>query len=342
MARLVVEIEEFKGVSIEEARSLGLSDEDLLWMYRKLVELRKFEERVEQIYLYEARIQGTAHLYFGEEAVAVGVAKAIEGRGYITSTHRGHGHALAMGIPAREVMAELFGKFTGVVRGLGGSMHVAIDPERRALWSSAIVGSGIPIAVGAGLALKYKGEKSVIVSFFSDGATNTGAFHEALNLASFWKLPIIFACENNQWAISMPASRSVTCGRVAYRAAAYGMPGVIVDGNDVLSVFKATKEAADRAIRGEGPVLIEYLTYRLKGHGVYDKAPYRPKEEVEEWAHKDPIPRFEKLLLEAGVASEEDLKRIREEVEAEIEESVKFADESEYPDFNWLWEVIYA
>ena len=342
MTKLEVEVEEIEGVSVQEALSLGLTEGDLLRMYRKLVELRLFESRVEQLYLYEARIQGTAHLYTGEEAIAVGVARAIEGFGYIVSHHRGHGHALAMGIPPKEVMAELFGKKTGVVKGLGGSMHVAIDPERGALWASAIVGSGIPIAAGAALALKYRGERGVVVGFFSDGAANTGAFHEGLNLASFWKLPVIFACENNQWGMSMPARKSITCDRVAYRAAAYGMPGVIVDGNDVLSVYKATKEAADRALRGEGPTLVEFITYRLKGHGVYDKATYRPKGEVEEWEKKDPIPRFERELIEAGIATEDRLKEIREEVAREIEEAVKFAEESEVLGFDRLWEVIYA
>jgi len=342
LGKLEVEVEEVKGVSVQEALSLGLTREDLLEMYRKLVELRFFEGRVEQLYLYEARIQGTAHLYTGEEAIAVGVARAIEGSGYVVSHHRGHGHALAIGIPAREVMAELFGKKTGVVRGLGGSMHVAIDPERGGLWASAIVGSGIPIAAGAALAIKYRGEGKVVVGFFSDGAANTGAFHEGLNLASFWKLPVIFACENNQWGMSMPASRSVTCGRIALRAVSYGMPGVVVDGNDVLSVYKATKEAADRALRGDGPTLIEFITYRLKGHGVYDKATYRPKGEVEEWEKRDPLPRFERKLVEVGIATEEVLKGIREEVAREIEEAVRFADESEVLEFERLWEVIYA
>lgn len=342
MTKLEFEIEEVSKVEPHELEKLGLDQRKLINMLRKMVEIRAFEEKVEHLYLYEAALQGSAHLYFGEEAIAVGVCSAIGEDGYIFSTHRGHGHALAKGIPAKEVMAELFGKVSGVCRGLGGSMHVCIDPEKKALWTSAIVGSSIPIAVGAGLAIKYKGENSVAVAFFSDGATNTGACHEAMNLASFWKLPVIFACENNQYAISMPASRAVTCERIAYRAVAYGMPGMIVDGNDVLSVYKATLKSKNKAIKGEGPTLIEFLTYRMKGHGVYDKAEYRPKEEAKEREKLDPIARFSKFLIESEIISEDEFKKIKEEVLAEIEEAVEFSKRSAYPAFEILGEVTFA
>lgn len=342
MTKLEWEIEEIKGVSPSEIKELGLDENMLVEMLRKMMEIRIFEEKVEHLYVYEAALQGAAHLYFGEEAIAAGVCFAVRDEGYVFSTHRGHGHALAMGIPPKEVMAELFGKVTGVCKGLGGSMHVCIDPSRGAMWASAIVGSSVPIAVGAGLALKYKGKKGVAVAFFSDGAINTGAWHEALNLASFWKLPVIFACENNQYAISMPASKSVTCGRVAYRAIAYGIPGLIVDGNDVLSVYKATLKAKERAERGEGPTLIEFITYRMKGHGVYDKAEYRPKKEAEKWKKLDPITRFSKLLLELEVLSEEDVRRIENEVKEEIEKAVEFSRRSEFPPFSILQEVTFG
>lgn len=335
------EIEEVRGVKPEELEELGLDKEKLLQMLRKMMEIRFFEEKVEHLYLYEAALKGAAHLYFGEEAIAVGVCYAVGDEGYIFSTHRGHGHALAKGIPAKEVMAELFGKVTGVCKGLGGSMHACIDPKRKAMWASAIVGSSVPIAVGAGLAIKYKGRKEVAVAFFSDGAANTGACHEAMNLASFWRLPVIFACENNQYAISMPAKRSITCGNVVYRAIAYGMPGMLVDGNDVLSVFKATLKAKERAKRGDGPTLIEFLTYRMKGHGVYDKAEYRPKEETKEWEKLDPIPRFSNFLKGIRVIDEDGLRRMEEEVKAEIDEAVEFSKRSEYPPFDMLEEVTY-
>jgi len=341
LTKLEFEIEEIKGIGPSEVQELELEESKLIEMLRKMLEIRIFEEKVEELYVYEAALKGAAHLYLGEEAIAVGVCSAIKKEGYVFSTHRGHGHALAMGISPKEVMAELFGKVTGVCRGLGGSMHACIDPEKGAMWASAIVGSSVPIAVGAGLSLKYSGKPGVTVAFFSDGATNTGAWHEALNLASFWKLPVVFACENNQYAISMPASKAVTCGRVAYRAVAYGIPGMIVDGNDVLSVYKATMKAKERAKRGEGPTLIEFLTYRMKGHGVYDKAEYRPRDEEEKWKKLDPISRFSKLLLELGVISSEDLKRLENEVKEEIEEAVEFSKKSDFPPFSMLEEVTF-
>ncbi len=341
MAKIEQEIEEIRKVEPIELERLRLDENKLIRMLRKMMEIRAFEEKVEHLYIYEAALQGAAHLYFGEEAIAVGVCSAIGNEGYIFSTHRGHGHALAIGIPAKEVMAELFGKVTGVCKGLGGSMHVCIDPEKKAMWASAIVGSSVPIAVGAGLAIKYMGKNEVSVALFSDGATNTGAWHESMNLASFWKLPVIFACENNQYAISMPARKSVTCGRVAYRAISYGIPGMIVDGNDVLSVYKATLKAKNRAKKGEGPTLIEFITYRMKGHGVYDKAEYRPKEESRKWKEFDPILRFSKYLIKLGTTTEEDIKKMKEEIRAEIDDAVEFSKRSDYPPFELLEEVTY-
>ncbi len=341
MTKLEWEIEEIKGIDPSEIYEIGLEKSELIQMLRKMLEIRIFEEKVEKLYVYEAALKGAAHLYFGEEAIAVGVCSAIKGNGYVFSTHRGHGHALAMDISPKEVMAELFGKVTGVCKGLGGSMHACIDPEKGAMWASAIVGSSVPIAVGAGLALKYSGKSGVSVAFFSDGAANTGAWHEALNLASFWKLPVIFACENNQYAISMPANKAVTCGRVAFRAIAYGIPGMIVDGNDVLSVYKAAIKAKERAERGEGPTLIEFLTYRMKGHGVYDKAEYRSKEEEKRWQELDPINRFSRLLLELRILSSEELKKLEREVREEIEEAVEFSKRSDFPPFDILEEVTF-
>ena len=335
-------IKEIGPVPVEDYLKLGLTKEKLVAMLETMIKIRLFEEKAEELYLYKGLITGPLHLYFGQEAVATGVAFALNPDDIIVSTHRGHGHAIAKGIPLKNLMAELFGKATGTCKGLSGSMHVAICPEKGALYASAIVGSGVPIAVGAALAIKYKRQKRVVVAFFGDGAVNTGAFHEAANIAALWKLPVILACENNQYAMGTRVDRSTPLKNLAERALGYGMPGVVVYGNDPVAVFLATKEAAERARRGEGPTFIEYRTYRLKGHGVYDKAPYRPKEEVEEWLKKDPIPTFRDKLIRLGVITEKEAAEIEERVREELEEAVRFAMDSPVLPFEKLKDYVYA
>ncbi len=333
---------EIQSISSDDYVRLGFNKENLIWMLKKMVEIRLFEEKVEELYLMRGLIIGPAHLYFGEEAVAVGVMSALDPNDYVISGHRGHGHALAKEIPAKLIMAELFGKSTGTCKGLGGSMHVAICPEKNSLFASAIVGSGIPIASGVGLALKHRKSDRVVAVFFGDGAVNTGAFHEGINLSAIWKLPVIFVCENNMYAIGMKTENAVATKSIAIRATGYGIHGISVDGNDPVAVHEATKQAIEIARLGGGPTLIECRTYRQKGHGVYDKALYRPKEEVEEWLKRDPIINFQNKLVAAQIVSQEELSKIRREALSEIEEAVKFAQESPVLPFGELGKLVYA
>jgi len=319
---------------------MSLSSDMLIWMFRKMLEIRHFEEKVYELY-GQNLVPGTIHLYVGEEAVAVGVCANLRKDDYITSTHRGHGHCIAKGGDLKRIMAEILGKQTGYCKGKGGSMHIA-DFSIGMLGATAVVGAGIPIAAGAGLSIKLRGTDQVVACFFGDGASNQGTFHEGINMAAIWKLPVLFVCENNLYAMGTRQSMVMLIENVADRAAAYGIPGVVVDGNDVLAVYEAAKQAVERARKGEGPTLIECKTYRHKGHSRFDPATYRPKEEVEEWLKKDPIPRFRNKLVEMGVLTENEAKRIEEEVLAEIEEAVKFALESPYPKPEEALEDVYA
>jgi TPP-dependent pyruvate/acetoin dehydrogenase alpha subunit len=307
-----------------------------------MIEIRRFEERVEHLFLQEGTLIGPSHLYLGQEAVAAGAIGALNDDDLITTTYRGHGHAIAKGVPLKLLMAELFGKATGTCKGLGGSMHVAIYPEKGSVYATAIVGSGIPIANGIALALQQAGKRQVVMTFFGDGASNTGSFHEGMNLASVWKLPVIFVCENNLYAMSTRADQAVAAETVASRAEAYRMRNVLTDGNDAVAVFLAAKEAVENAKNGQGPTLLECMTYKLKGHGVYDKAEYRPKEEVEQWLKRDPINNFEARLLEAKLATQADFDQIEKQVAAEVEESVAFAKTSSVLPFEDLMKYVYA
>jgi len=320
----------------------GLTRERLLHMLRKVIEIRRFEERVERLFLQEGALIGPSHLYLGEEAVAAGAILALNDDDLITSTYRGHGHAIAKGVPMKPLMAELFGKATGTCRGLGGSMHVAIYPEKGSMYATAIVGSGIPIATGVGLALQREGKRRVAMTFFGDGASNTGAFHEGINLASVWKVPVIFVCENNLYAMSTRADYAIAAESVAARAHAYKMRGVTVDGNDAVTVFLTAKESIELARNGQGPTLLECMTYKLKGHGVYDRGEYRPKEEIEEWLKRDPIRSLEARLLKANLATQADFDLIEKEVAAEVEESVAFAKASPVMSFDELANYVYV
>ncbi len=327
------------GSNLPEAyRRLGA--DALRGALKKMHLIRLFEEGAEQAYM-RGFIHGTMHLSIGQEASAVGSCIALTDSDYITSTHRGHGHCIAKGAEVKRMFAEFFGKETGYCHGRGGSMHIA-DVAKGNLGANGIVGGGIPIAVGAALSAKRRRTTDVVVSFFGDGANNEGAFHEALNMAAVWKLPVIFVCENNRYGMSTSTARSTAVPNVADRAAAYAMPGVIVDGNDFGAVALAAMDAVDRARRGEGPTLIESKTYRIRGHSRSDRNRYRTKEEIAEWQARDPIVALERDLLGLGLLGEGEVEAIRAEAAAEIEEAVAFAAASPAPEPGDLTRFVYA
>ncbi|WP_237477391.1 thiamine pyrophosphate-dependent dehydrogenase E1 component subunit alpha [Lichenibacterium dinghuense] len=307
---------------------------------KKMHLIRLFEEGAEQAYM-RGLIHGTMHLSIGQEASAVGICMPLTDADYITSTHRGHGHCIGKGAEVKRMFAEFFGKETGYCHGRGGSMHIA-DVSKGNLGANGIVGGGIPIAVGAALSAKRRKTDSVVVSFFGDGANNEGAFHEALNMAAVWKLPVVFVCENNRYGMSTSTARSTAVPDVATRAVAYNMPGVIVDGNDFGAVAAASFEAVDRARRGEGPSLIESKTYRIRGHSRSDRNRYRTKEEIAEWQARDPILAFEGELASLGLIDQGEIDAIRAEAEKEIEEAVAFAAASPAPTPADLTRFVYA
>lgn len=309
-------------------------------MYRCMLKIREFETRASQLFA-DGKIPGFVHLYLGEEAIATGVSSALREDDFITSTHRGHGHIISKGGELKKMMAELFGKVDGYCNGKGGSMHIA-DPDRGIVGANGIVGAGHNIAVGVGLSCSYRDTDQVCACFFGDGSTNQSTFHEALNLASIWKLPVIFVCENNHYGISMSQDRHMAVDDISERAAAYDIPGISVDGNDVLAVYETASEAIDRARKGLGPTLIECKTYRQRGHFEGDPAVYKPKEEQEEWLKKDPLPRFEKYITDNDIVSKDEQKKIREEIIKEIDEAVEYAEKSPYPKPESVAEDIYT
>lgn len=316
--------------------------EQALQMYESMVKIRMFEEKIIDIYASGA-MPGLAHLYIGEEAVAVGVCSALDEGDYITSTHRGHGHCIAKGAKIDRMMAELLGKVTGYCQGKGGSMHIA-DFDKGILGANGVVGGGIPIATGAGLAIKQRKSTQTVACFFGDAATNQGVFHESLNMAGLWKLPVIYVCENNFYGISVSQRRHQPIEDITIRAAGYGMPGVTVDGNDVLAVYQAAKEAVNRARRGEGPTLLVCKTYRWRGHHEGDPnrgTRYRPVAEIEEWMDRCPIKRWEEYLVARGVVPDT-LEAIKKKVYDELEEAVKFAESSPYPNMDVTLSDVYA
>ena len=306
------------------------SDLPLLDMYRSMLTIRRFEERCNYLFM-QGRIPSTLHLYIGQEAVATGVCAHLRPDDYALSTHRPHGHAIAKGVAPRAIMAELFAKSTGCCQAKGGSMHVG-DIDVGMVPAIAIVGANIPIAAGMALATKRLGTDRVAVAFFGDGAANEGAFHEGMNMAAIWDLPAVFVCENNLYAASTPVSVSFKIENIADRAAAYGMPGVVVDGNDVAAVYEVAGEAIARARRGEGPTFIECKTYRLCGHSRSDPRTYRSEEEEAMWEANDPIPNLGERLKDMGLATDEVLADIEGEVDALIDEAVAFAEESPSPE----------
>ena len=306
-----------------------LSTERLLELYRDMLLIRRFEEKAAELRM-AGLIPGFLHPYIGQEAVAVGVCAALGRGAALTSTHRGHGHMLARGASPARMYAELYARRDGYNRAKGGSLHM-IDTELGFLGANGIVGGGIPLATGAGLQLKRTGAKAVAVSFFGDGATNEGAFHESLNLASLWKLPVLYVCENNLYGEFTRQDRHQTVKDVAVRAAAYEMPGVIADGNDVLDVRRVALEAVARALAGEGPTLIEAKTYRHRGHYEGDMGAYRPPEEVAEWLARDPILTFGARLVEHHGVAQDGLDAVAAEVEQTLTEAAAFAEASPHP-----------
>ena len=295
-------------------------------LLRQMLLIRRFEERCSDLYQM-GKIRGFLHLYIGEEAVAVGTMQAFAPEDAIVSTYREHGHALARGMPATELMAELYGKVTGCSRGHGGSMHF-FDAEKRFYGGYAIVGGGLPVAVGLALADKMMGRARVTACFFGDGAVAEGEFHESLNLAKLWDLPVLFLCENNLYAMGTALAISHSVTDIAFKAKGYNVPSQAVDGMDVLAVEAATREAADRVRKGGGPELLELRTYRFRGHSMADPELYRTKEEVERWMEHDPLPAFIKHLRDLNLLSDADLAKLEASVKQEIDEAVAFAEES--------------
>lgn len=320
-------------VTIDKARAAEF--------YRKMLLIRRFEEASARLYM-QSLIGGFLHLYIGEEAVAVGAISALEPRDYIITHYRDHGHALARGMDPKACMAELCGRATGASGGKGGSMHL-FDAERHFMGGHAIVGGQMPIGVGMALGVKLQGGDGVAMVFFGDGAVNEGEFHESLNLASLWKLPVIFFLENNLYGMGTHVERTHAAGRDIYNSAEYyKIPATQVDGMDLLAIRETTVEAVRRARAGQGPVFIEAMTYRYRGHSMADPVHYREHEEVEEWRVNDPINRFKAFALDQGLIALPELDAIDVEVAAEIEEAVKFARESPFPDESALYENIYA
>jgi TPP-dependent pyruvate/acetoin dehydrogenase alpha subunit len=295
----------------------------LLGLYRQMVLIREFEDRVKMLFL-EGTMPGTIHQYQGQEACAVGVCAALRSDDVITSTHRPHGHAIAKGVGIDAMMAELFGKRTGCCKGKGGSMHIG-DLSKGMVPAVAIVGGGLPIATGIGLAFKMRKEKRVAVAFMGDGATNEGTFHESLNMASLWDLPVLFVIENNKYGASTHVSRSMKVEHIAERACAYRMPGFTIDGNDILAVYEAARSAVERARAGGGPTLLELETYRITGHSRRDPCLYQPEEERKRAVALEPLGRFAKRLLAEKAADQAKLDALRAEAKAQVEEAVRKA-----------------
>jgi len=311
-----------------------------LSIYENMLKQRFLDEKVVDLYK-KGLIQGIAHPCLGQEAVAAGVIANLDREDLVVSNHRGHGHSLVKGVSERAMLSELLGKETGMCRGFGGSMHSS-DLECGVVFSTAIVGGGIPLAVGVALALRMDKKPNCVVCFFGDGACNTGAFHEALNMAAVWHLPVIFVCENNQYAVSTPVSKS-TAGHIYIRGEAYGIPGQLVNGMKVLDVYGAASTAVSRAKRGEGPTLLECETYRYTGHGPYDIGlDYRSQDEIDRWKARDPITSFEQFLVSQNLASSQDLQAVRERVRVRVEDAVQFAQASPYPSMDQLAKYVWA
>jgi len=317
-----------------------INKDSVIWMYEKMFTIRRFEEQARRE-ADSGKLRGI-HSSIGQEAVPTGVCAHLRDEDFVLGTHRSHHHCIAKGVDLNEMMAELFGKSTGTGNGKGGTMHIA-DINKGMLGANGIVGSNIPVATGVALTAKVKGTDNVSVVFFGDGASSQGSLHEAMNLASIWKLPVLFVCENNRYAESTPFEYSVAGGSVSNRADGYGIPGVTVDGQAVLDVFEVAKEAVGRARAGEGPTLIEAQTYRYLGHaGLDDPLTYRSEEEQEYYMNRDCIVTFKKYILDSSLADENELAQIEKDCESAVATSVKFADDSPYPSDEALTEDVYT
>jgi pyruvate dehydrogenase E1 component alpha subunit len=311
-----------------------------LELYRQMRLVRRFEEKTNQMY-QKGKIGGFCHLYIGEEAVGIGAISALRETDYVVTGYRDHGQAIAKGVDPKLVMAELFGKDAGISRGKGGSMHI-FDREKRFLGGDAIVGGDLPIAVGVALAIKYRKEDDIVLTFFGDGAANEGAFHEAMNLAALWNLPVLFFCENNKYGMGTPVEIASSIEDLGKRAAAYDMDWQIIDGMDVIQVYETTARAVERVRSQHRPEMIEAKTYRFRGHSVADPEVYRTKEEVEDWKRRDPIDRLRNKLKGDGVLSDDDIKRIDEEIEGICTKAIEFAEQAEFPSASAVCENVYA
>ena len=320
---------------------MDLSRETLIKLYTTMATIRNFEERgIPET--GQRAMSGSVHSSAGQEAVPTGVCAPLSDEDYIGSTHRGHGHCIAKGVDPKRMMAELFGRSTGTNKGKGGSMHIA-DMSKGMLGTNGVVGASIPLAVGAGLTSKLKDLKRVAVAFFGDGAANQGVLHESMNLASVWKLPVIFCCENNGYAQSTPVEYALSTANVSDRAAGYDMPGITVDGMDVFAVYDAAGQAVERARNGEGPTLLECRTYRFYGHTVFDNPlTYRTKEEEDHWRARDPLKLFRENVLPLGDITLEELDQIDQEAADLMEEAIKLADAGPLPETDKIYEDVYV
>ena len=312
----------------------------LLDHYRQMVQIRVFEERAAEQYML-GKIRGFLHLYIGEEAIAVGSISALGPQDYVVTHYRDHGHALARGVEPKVVMAELFGRVTGSSKGKGGSMHL-FDASRRLAGGYAIVGGQLPIAAGLALASSFKKKDEVVLCFLGDGALNEGEFHESMNLAALWRLPVIYFCENNLYGMGAPVEEMVAAPEIYRIAEAYNMPSQRIDGMDVLQVHEITSEVVQHVRDGNGPYFVEAMTYRFRGHSMADPVNYRQKEEEEKWMAKDPISTYKAWLIQSDIASKEELDTVNQAVEREIEEAVELADQSPFPPPEALYEDVYA
>jgi len=328
-------------MKVTEAEARVPSREKAVWMFQKMLEIRKFEDAVHTLF-GQGKLPGFVHLYAGEEAVAVGVCAHLQEKDSITSTHRGHGHCIAKGCDLNGMMAELYGKVTGLCKGKGGSMHIA-DLDKGMLGANGIVGGGYPLACGAALTAKLKKTGAVSVCFFGDGAGNQGTFHEGINLAAIWKLPVVFVAENNGYAEATPFTYASSCKRIADRASGYNIPGVVVDGKDVIAVYQAAGEAIERARRGEGPTLIECITYRNYGHFEGDAQKYKVEQERKEHLNeRDAIMLFRKYLLDRQLADAAELSQLEQSVDQAVQAAIEFAEQSPYPDPAELMTDVYV
>ncbi|MCH2186950.1 thiamine pyrophosphate-dependent dehydrogenase E1 component subunit alpha [Myxococcota bacterium] len=319
---------------------MNLDRAQLLEAYRRMRRIRSFEERLNDL-VTAGKMGGFMHLYLGEEAVAVGVCSHLSNQDIVTSTHRGHGHCIAKGVGVPEMMAELFGRATGICKGKGGSMHIA-DLDKGMLGANGIVGAGIPLATGAGLSAQLRGSTEVAVAFFGDGATNQGAFHESLNMAANWKLPVLYVVENNGFGEFTPTEFVIPVKDIAVRADSYAMKSLIADGMDFFDVFEKTGEALEHCRSGQGPVLLECKTYRFGGHFVGDPLVYRSKEEAEDWIqNRDPLDVFEQQCIEASLVDASDLRQIDLEVKEELDAAVEAAEAAPMPDPSELTADVY-